>query len=134
MPYTVIGGIGELNLSEGAAMSNAANVMTLNNVVLLCGDCTLTSYTANGVFATLSKEDLYPGTEIRVPVCVTSDGVTRLTFLTVGTEGTLSLPFDYTSAVVHLNGICFNVNSKYYTPEIGNIYNDGTSPLTEARL
>lgn len=134
MPYTVIGGIGELNLSEGAAMSNAANVMTLNNVVLLCGDCTLTSYTANGVFATLSEEDLYPGTEIRVPVCVTADGETRLTYLTIGTEGQLSLPFDYASAVVHLNGICFNVNSKYYTPEIGNIFNNGTSPLTEARL
>lgn len=132
MSYTVIGGIGEMLLEDVASMSNKANVMTLNNVVLLCGDCTLAAYTANSVFATLSEEDLYPGTEVRVPVCVTSEGETRLTFLTVGTEGALSLPFDYASAVVHLNGICFNVNSKYYTPEIGNIFNNGTSPLTEA--
>lgn len=131
MPYRVIAAVGEMTLADTAAMTNKANVMTLDNVVMLCGDCTLTNYTAGAAFATLSEESIFPEEAVTVPVCVTSDGQTRLTFLAVGIDGTLSLPFDYASATVHLNGICFNSNSKYYTPEIGNIFNNGTSPIGE---
>lgn len=131
MPYTVIGGIGVMTLGEGVTMANPANVMTLNNQVMLCGDATLANYVEGATIATLSEESLFPGEDVVIPVCVTSDGETRIAPLTVSDAGVLSLPFSYTAATVHLNGIQFTANSQYYTPEIGNIYNDGTSPLSE---
>lgn len=133
MPYTGIGAIGVMTLAENATMANPANVMTLNNQVMLCGDCSLEGYTAGTAFATLSEETIWPSAAVVIPVCVTEDSGTRIAPLTVSTAGELSLPIDYASATVHLNGVEFTANSKYYTPEIGNIYNDGTSPLTENR-
>ena len=131
MPYTVIGGIGVMTLADNCTMQNPANVMTLNNQVMLCGDAVLSNYSANATFATLSDEGMFPTSVVVIPVCVTSESQTRLTYLTILTNGELSLPFDYTEATVHLNGIQFTANSKYYTPEIGNIYNNGTSPLSD---
>ena len=112
-------------------MENPANVMTLNNQVMFCGDAQLANYSANASFAALSDEGMFPTNVVVIPVCVTSESQTRLTYLTVQTNGELSLPFDYNEATVHLNGIQFTANSKYYTPEIGNIYNNGTSPLSD---
>ena len=132
MAYTVIGGIGVMTLGEGVTMPNPANVMTLNNQVMLCGDAELSEYRAGSVIATLSEDSLCPGEDVVIPVCVTSDGETRIAALTVNPLGEISLPFDYANgATVHLNGIQFTANSQYYTPEIGNIYNNGTSPLSE---
>ena len=131
MPYTVIGGIGVMELAEGCTMANPANVMTLNNQVMFCGDAQLTGYTAGSTFATLSEEGLFPEEPVVIPVCVTSGSSTSVVPLTVQVDGGLELPSDYTSATVHLNGVQFTANSKYYTPAIGNIYNDGTSPLSD---
>lgn len=253
MPYTVIGGIGVMTLADNCTMQNPANVMTLDNQVMFCGNATLTNYTAGAAFATLSEESLYPSTVVKIPVVadgvsvdvlepsgestvikvptvtvgttqesvavpltstvtvpmvsvdteavevtqvvpddqsVTVDGFTfpraslvdktvnsttvtvqaetvslstaspktitvptvtvvdnevtisRATsstvvqnnvmgILTVGTDGTLSFDKNIENGVIYLNGIQFTSNSKYYTPEIGNIYNNGTSPLSD---
>lgn len=131
MPYTVIGGIGVMTLADNCSMQNPANVMTLDNQVMFCGNATLTNYTAGSTFATLSETSLAPDEAVIVPVCVTSEGQTRIACLSVGVDGALSLPFDYMEAIVHLNGVMFSSNSKYYTPEIGNVYNNGTSPLSD---
>ena len=131
MPYTIIGGIGVMTLADNCQMNNPANVMTLNNQIMLCGNCTLTNYIANSTFATLSESDMYPYDDIYIPICV-DDGSIRIAPLHISPLGELSLPFDYATATVYLNGIQFTSNSKWYTPEIGNVYNNGTSPLSES--
>lgn len=130
MPYTVIGGIGEMELGEHSSSENKANILTLNNVIMFGGDIMLSDYTAGEIIATLSDDSMKPKNELIVPVCVTAQQ-TRLAPLFLNTEGDFSLPFDYENAIVHLSGIVISVNNKYYTPEIGNIFNNGTSPLSE---
>lgn len=131
MPYTVIGGIGVISTSHLTA--NPCNIQTLNNVIMLCDDIEIATggYTANDTLLTLSDPEMFPDTEIVVPICVTEGTTTRTAPLTINLAGEFSLPFSYAAGtIVHLNGICWHVNSKYYTPAIGNIYNNGTSPLT----
>lgn len=129
MAYTVIGGKGVITTSF--VTSNPCNLQTLDNIIMLCDDLEITNYQANDVLLTLSQPSMFPLTEIILPVCVTDSQGTRIAPLTINIAGELSLPFSYTSATVHLNGVCWHVNSKYYTPAIGNIYNNGTSPLSE---
>lgn len=132
MPYTIIGGIGEVELDSSASMENKCNILTLNNVVMLCDNVILNEYLAFDPILTLSEESLFPDTEICVPVCITHESTTEIVPLYINTDGTLVLHESYEAATLWLNGICFNVNSKYYTPFIGNIYDNGTSPLTDA--
>lgn len=132
MPYTVIGGIGEIQLADNAISENKANIMTLNNVIMFGGDIVLVDYHANEPFATLSEETLYPALPVKVPCIVTSENTDRIVALTVHDDGTLTLPFNYDSATVCLSGVLVNTNNKWYTPKIGNIYNNGTSPLTDS--
>lgn len=130
MPYTVIGGIGEVIPTSNTTMHNKCNILTLNNVVMLCDNVTITNYGAGSTFLKLSDEAFYPATAIHIPVVVN----TELTYLYIDTMGEFRLPKSYDSATVYLNGILFSVNSKYYTPEIGNIYDNGTSPLSSAEV
>lgn len=132
MPYTNIGAIGEIELADNAASENKANIMTLNNVIMFGGDVVLVDYHANDTFATLSEDTLYPSSPVKVPCVVTSENTDRIAVLTVNDDGTMALPFDYESATVHLSSVLVSTNNKWYTPEIGNIYNNGTSPLTDS--
>lgn len=126
MPYTVIGGIGEVIPTSNTTIHNKCNILTLNNVVMLCDNVTITNYAAGSTFLKLSDESFYPTTPISIPVVVNNE----LTFLGIDASGEFRLPKSYDNATVYLNGIMFSVNSKYYTPEIGNIYNNGTYPLS----
>lgn len=134
MPYTVIGAVGEVTIVDDtmAAFDNRGNILTLNNVAMLCGDCTLSDYVGGMPFAQFSEQAFDPAIELKVPVCVTSEGQTTIEVLTITPGGEIQLSKDYDSAIVHLSGIVMNMNSKYYTPEIGNIYDNSTSPLTES--
>lgn len=127
MAYTVLGNIGTITTSHST--SNPCCIQSKDNIVMFCDDLDVSNYTANDVLLELPDASMYPSTEIIIPVCVTENNNTRIAPLTVNIAGELSLPFSYTSATVHLNGICWHVNSQYYTPSIGNIYNNGTSPL-----
>lgn len=132
MPYTIIGGIGVMTLADNCEMPNPANVMTLNNQIMLCGNCTLTNYTANSSFATLSESDMCPDDDIFIPVVINDTNDVFLAILRISPLGELSLNTSMDNGIVYLNGIQFTSNSKWYTPEIGNIYNNGTSPLSDA--
>ena len=132
MPYTIIGGIGVMTLADNCEMHNPANVMTLNNQIMLCGNCTLTNYIANSTFATLSDSDMFPDDDIFIPVVINDTNGVFLAILRVSTLGELSLNTSMDNGLVYLNGIQFTSNSKWYTPEIGNIYNNGTSPLSDS--
>lgn len=132
MPYTTIGGIGEVIIDSAAEAHNKCNILTLNNVVMLCDNFTLTDYLALDPILTLSNEDFYPLTDVVIPVFIEVNNTKELVPITLNTNGELTLENSYESAILYLNGCCFHVNSKWYTPEIGNIYDNGTSPLTES--
>lgn len=132
MPYTIIGGIGVMTLADNCEMLNPANVMTLNNQIMLCGNCTLTNYIPNYTFATLSDEDMFPADDIFIPVVINDTNGIFLAILRISSLGELSLNTSIDNGLVYLNGIQFTSNSKWYSPEIGNIYNDGTSPLSDS--
>lgn len=148
MPYTVIGAIGELVLSDSATASNGNKcvLMSLNNEVMFCDNIKVTNYSSGEEFAVLPDESMCPETSVAFPVKVTTkesaltayehdNGLiaAHLPFaqLTVSDTGTLSINRNLDEGTVYLCGLSFTANSKYYTPEIGNIYNNGTSPLQE---
>lgn len=132
MPYTIIGDIGEYETDSSASVHNKCNILTLNNVVMLCDNVIVTDYMALDPLIKLSSEMFYPNTPICIPICVQENNIVHIKPLHINTQGELYLEDSYESATIYLNGICFNINSTYYTPEIGNIYNDGTSPLTDS--
>lgn len=124
MPYNILGNIGTLVLGSNANTSNACCILTLDNIVTLMGNISLTDYTAGETIATLADQML-PSSEIRTPVCVDDDVV----ILTIDTDGNLSLGYSYSGATLYLNGVCFNVCDTYYNDTIGNNFLQGTSPL-----
>ena len=127
MAYNRLGNIGVVTTAN--TVTNPCNIQTLDNIIMLCDDVELINYTADDVILTLSDSSMFPAQDIVFPVCVTEQTGTRTAACTFHDDGTFTLPFSYTSATVHFNGICLHVNSVYYTPTIGNIYNNGSSPL-----
>lgn len=127
MAYNRLGGLGVITTNYTTA--NPCNIQTLDNIIQLCDDLEIANYTANDTLLTLSDSSMRPDVPVVFPICVTEGNQTRTAACTLHTDGTFTLPFSYTDAIVHFNGICIHVNSKYYTPAIGNIYNNGTSPL-----
>ena len=122
MAYTKIAAIGEGTTNQ--TMPNPCNIQTLNNVIMLCDDITLTNYTANTPLFTLSDSSMFPASELNIPVFVTDTSTTPNVFfiipLVVATDGKISIHTSFTSAILHTNGICFHVNGKYYNQTIGN--------------
>lgn len=135
MPYRVIGAIGEMALATGVTMVNKAAVMTLDNQVMFCGNMTIANYAQNTVLATLPDEQMWPSEPVVIPCWLQTNqsGNQQYTMVGIGiqTDGTLVMGRNVQNGVLFLNGAQFTANSKYYTPEIGNIYNNGTSPLSE---
>lgn len=132
MPYTIIGDIGEYDADVSATVHNKCNILTLNNVVMLCDNVIVTDYMALNPLIKLSSDLFYPESGICLPVCIGENNNITIKPLHINAQGELYLDDSYENATIYLNGVCFNVNSKYYTPEIGNIYNNGTSPLTDS--
>ena len=128
MAYTHIANIGTAQSSF--TIANPANIQTLDNIIMFCDDIEIANYTAGDDIVKLVSNTMYPASSMIIPVCVTDSGVTAIEPLTIADTGELSLQSSHTLATVHLNGICFHANSQYYTPAIGNIYNNGTSPLS----
>lgn len=137
MPYTILGDIGELQLvsqyaswrSTTTEPANPCVILTLTNDVIICGNIVIRAgYSANTVFAVL-PESMRPAQTLRVPIY---DSANNACFLLVSPNGNITLNRSESSiAVIFTSGITFNVSSRYYNPEIGNIYNNGTSPLSE---
>lgn len=129
MPYGVIGGVGVMALGEGVTMDNPCNILSLNNVIYLCDDMVLKNYTRTKTLATLSNEIFYPKKLAIVPCFLEHDGNVELVGLYLNSLGQFYLSIDVADGILHTNGLCLNVNSRYYTPEIGNIYDNNTSPI-----
>lgn len=138
MPYTIIGAIGECTLDDTTNYafinSNPCAFMTLNNIVMFCDDVEIKNYTAETAILELPESSMFPAFDVLFPVIVTDKSTTpnqiSQTIAKAKNDGTIVLLESFTHAVVHLNGQNFHANSKYYTPTIGNIYNNGSSPLS----
>lgn len=138
MAYGMIAAIGECTLADQTNYSfindNPCALMTLGNVVMLCDDVHITgNYTSGNTILTLPDSSMFPTQEMRVPIVISKNGTDYTYFLVIKTNGTLSLTQGNDNFDIHFNGLCFHVNCKYYTPAIGNIYDNGSSPLTVGR-
>ena len=125
MPYGKIGGVGTISLSTGFSFenSNPANIITVDNIVMLCDNVVVTgNYIKDSVFLTLSSTIMAPASTVRIPIVVYSDDNYELDILSINTNGEMSINNSFKNCTIHLNGICWQANSKYYTPDIGNIY------------
>lgn len=110
--FTTFKGRYLLVASAGQVVDNDVVMLSCTNDVQPMGDWTLTDYTANNPFATLPDE-CKPGKILKVPVVV-NNGEDRIAVMTVNTDGTMTLPFDYVSATVYLSGINFNISDNWY--------------------
>lgn len=132
MAYTNLAAIQPLVLETGFAFenSNPANFMTLDNIVMICDNIVVNgNYVKDSVFLTLQNLVMAPSTTIRIPIVVYSDDNYEIDILTINSDGEMSINNSFKNCTIHLNGICWQANSKYYTPEIGNIYNNYTSMI-----
>lgn len=138
MPYTIIGAIGECQLYDTTnyafVNNNPCAFMTLNNIVMFCDDVEINNYTAETTILKLPESSMFPSFDVFFPVIITDKSTNpnqiAQTIAKAKNDGTIVLLENFTDAIVHLNGQNFHANSKYYTPTIGNIYNNGTSPLS----
>ena len=122
MAYTKIAAIGEYTTTN--TVGNPCNVQTLDNIVMLCDDMDVVNYTSGDVLLTLSDSSMFPTSELTIPVFITDLSQTPnyffITPLRVNSSGELYLNVNLSNATIHLNGICFHVNSTYYNQTIGN--------------
>ena len=138
MAYTIISAIGECQLSDTTnyafVNSNPCAFMTLNNIVIFCDDVEIKNYIADSTIFELPESSMFPDFDIIFPIIVTDKSVSpnqiKQSIAKAKNNGTIVLLESFTDAIVHLNGQNFHANSKYYNPTIGNIYNNGTSPLS----
>ena len=97
---------------SGQVVDTDVVMLSCTNDVQPIGDWTLTDYTANEPFAALPVE-CRPQKIVKLPVVV-NDGTDRIVVMTVNTDGTMTLPFDYASATLLLSGINFNISDNWY--------------------
>ena len=124
MPYSKLGDLQTLTLSDGVRCGNPCCILTLDCIVQLMGNMHLDGYGANAPLATLPAS-MRPVDEICIPVYLD----TAVRRLTVTPEGELKLGEDVVAGTLYTNGVSFNVCDRYYNADIGNNFPQGTSPL-----
>lgn len=124
MPYNRLGDLQALTLSDGVRCDNPCCILTLDCTVQLMGNMHLSGYGADTAIATLPAS-MRPLGEIRLPAYLD----TSLKRLTVTPEGEIRLGEDVAAGTLYTDGMSFNVCGRYYNPDIGNNFPQGTSPL-----
>lgn len=124
MPYSKLGDLQTLTLSDGVQCDNPCCILTLDCLVQLMGNMRLNGYAADTPLATLPAS-MRPVDEIRMAVYLD----TAVKRLAVTPGGALKLGEDVASGTLYTNGLSFNVCGRYYNAEIGNNFSQGTSPL-----
>ena len=110
--FTTFKGRYLLVASAGQVVDTDVVMLSCTNDVQPIGDWTLTDYTASEPFATLT-DGCRPQKVVKTPVVV-NDGTDRIVVMTVNTDGTMTLPFDYSTATLFLSGINFNISDNWY--------------------
>lgn len=124
MPYSTLGDIQTLTLSNNVRCDNPCCILTLNCNVMLMGNMELDNYEKDTPLATL-PQSMRPVEETAIPVYLGN----TLQKMTVSIDGEMSIPVSGDAETLYTNGISFNVCGRYYNSEIGNNFSQGTSPL-----
>lgn len=124
MPYSKLGDLQTLTLSNDVQCDNPCCILTLDCIVQLMGNMHLNRYEANTAIATLPTS-MRPLDEICLPVYLD----TEVKQLIVTTDGEIKIAEDVVAGLLYTNGLSFNVCDRYYNSEIGNNFPQGTSPL-----
>lgn len=130
MAYGKIASIGEVILGNNVTMTNKTVLMTDSNIIMLCGDMTLTgNHSASDILFTLPNSDMFPIRTLSIlGVCQQTGGsrLTRVFFIDMQGNFRCNIPVD---GIYYLDGFMWHNNSKYYSSTIGNT-SGFTSPLT----
>lgn len=133
MPYSKLGDLQTLTLSNEVYSDNPCCILTLDCCVMLMGNFQVKSYTAGNTLATLpaSMRPLETIKKIAVVENLTADPpmAQAIVVITVDTSGSIKADSDISTGLLYLNGITFNVCGRYYNSTIGNNFPQGTSPL-----
>lgn len=107
--FTTYKGRYALELSTGATSSNKTLMLSIVNDVQFTGSVELTGYVAGSAFATLPAA-CRPETPAKFPVVVGE----AVELMSIGADGTMTLPADHATATVHLSGVSFNITGNFY--------------------
>lgn len=133
MAYTIIANIGVCDLNDDFefVQDNPCNLMTLDNEIMLCDDIYYPyAYVAGTTIFTVSDAIMYPDFQMKIPIVIHTFYGDFSDILVLDTDGTAHVDNSFYQPMFLLNGIKWHINANFYTPAIGNIYNDGTSDLT----
>lgn len=130
MAYGNIAAIGKCTLGTNVSMTSDVAIMNDSNIVMLCGDMTLTgTHTASDVLFTLPDSAMFPSTTLTMlGVFQPTSGSRTTRVFQVDTSGQFTCT-NPTAGTYYLNGFMWHNNSKYYSSAIGNI-GGYTSPLS----
>lgn len=133
MPYAIVNAIDQYTAAGNVSLENdnPCVILTKDCLVQFMDNMVVSGYTAGNVLATL-PENYKPVSPVTFLVPVLYEGDRTYEHMTLTTDGTLTLPHTYaTEFTIFLNGVNVNVCGTYYTNEIGNNANVGTSPIDE---
>lgn len=131
MAYNQIFTIGVCTLNDDFEFvrDNPCNIMTLDNEIILCDDIYYPyNYIAGTKIFTVSEEDMFPDYQLKIPIVVHTLYGDFPDIFILNTDGTAHIDNSFYQPTFLTNGIMWNINANFYTPEIGNIYNDGSAP------
>lgn len=132
MAYNKLAAIGEYTfLAANCDSDNQCVLMTLDNILMFCGNINIRSTTSSTDILKLPDSFPRPTDVIYFPVYVHDNNANSNAIRMAGirTDGTFRLYTGYTNGTIRINGTCIHMNSIFYTPAIGNIYDNGSSPL-----
>ena len=134
MAYTNIAAIGEMvpHALVEFEHGNKCAFMDLNNVVYICDNIMCDGIALSETLLTLPDETMFPSflQVVMIPGIVRGSANVTLIPIQVNESGEFK-PLIENVIILYSAGFSFHINGRYYNPEIGNIYNNGTSPLTD---
>lgn len=123
MAYGNIASVGKITVESNYTISNATVLKDENNIVMLCGNITVTNATTGRQkLMTLPHSSMYPNETIRfLAPYLSSGGTGGYMAIIVETTGEIYYTANVgANSTIFLNGAIFHVNSKYYNDTIGN--------------
>lgn len=133
MPYAIVNAIDQYTTAGNVSLENdnPCVILTKDCLVQFMDNWVVSGYTRGNVLATL-PENYKPASSITFLVPVAYEGDRTYEHCILTPEGTITIPHTYAGEfTLYLDGVNLNVCGTYYTNEIGNNANVGTSPIDE---
>lgn len=108
------------NGTTNFTMNNKTAILTMDNVVMICGDIENVTVGANGVIYTLPSSSMFPSSDIVLVIMGLSGTTYSQRRIRIKPNGTIVTDSGVSNMTFYTNGIMFHVNSKYYNDTIGN--------------